>query len=202
MPYFGRVTLATPPGRPRGPGRPDGAELLAGLDRLDPADDDRPDGPGRGRPPESNPRPALVRPGDGLVGLPKLAEALAHAHDRGILHRDIKPSNVLVTSDALPMLLDFNLAGEPWADREEIEADRPGGTIAYMAPEHLEAVAQGEDNGLDARADVFSLGVLLFEALTGSRPFPTPTRDLGARGPCVGRGRGSTAASRPAGSPR
>jgi serine/threonine protein kinase len=105
----------------------------------------------------------------------RLAEALAHAHDRGVLHRDIKPSNVLVTGDGLPMLLDFNLAGEPWADRKEFEPDHLGGTLAYMAPEHLEAVSIGEDDRLDARADVFSMGVLLFEALTGSRPFPSPT---------------------------
>ena len=105
----------------------------------------------------------------------RLAEALAHAHDRGVLHRDIKPSNVLVTGDGLPMLLDFNLAGEHWADRKAFEPDHLGGTLAYMAPEHLEAVAIGEDDRLDGRADVFSLGVLLFEALTGSRPFPSPT---------------------------
>ena len=105
----------------------------------------------------------------------RLAEALAHAHDRGVLHRDIKPSNVLVTGDGLPMLLDFNLAGEPWADREAFEPAQLGGTLAYMAPEHLEAVSIGEDDRLDGRADVFSLGVLLFEALTGSRPFPSPS---------------------------
>ena len=104
----------------------------------------------------------------------RLAEALAHAHDRGVLHRDIKPSNVLVTGDGLPMLLDFNLAGEPWADRKEYEPDNLGGTLAYMAPEHLEAVSVGEDDRLDARADIFSMGVLLFEALTGSRPFSVP----------------------------
>ena len=105
----------------------------------------------------------------------RLAEALAHAHDRGVLHRDIKPSNVLVTGDGLPMLLDFNLAGEPWAERADFEPDHLGGTLAYMAPEHLEAVSIGEDDRLDGRADVFSLGVLLFEALTGSRPFPSPS---------------------------
>src|SRR5205823_2798182 len=71
-------------------------------------------------------------------------------------------------------LLDFNLAGEPWAERKEFEPDNLGGTLAYMAPEHLEAVGNGQDDRLDARADVFSLGVLLFEALTGSRPFPAP----------------------------
>jgi eukaryotic-like serine/threonine-protein kinase len=169
MPYFGRVTLARLLADPGARVAPTGAELLAALDRLDPL--------------EANPRNSSAR--STLTRLPfaraiawwgaRLAEALAHAHDRGVLHRDIKPSNVLVTGDGLPMLLDFNLAGEPWADRKEFEPDHLGGTLAYMAPEHLEAVAHGEDDRLDARADLFSLGVLLFEALTGSRPFPSPT---------------------------
>ena len=95
---------------------------------------------------------------------------------------------MLVTGDGMPMLLDFNLAREPWADRDELEPDRLGGTLDYMAPEHLEAVSIGEDDRLDARADVFWLGVLLFEALTGSRPFPRPRAARSPR-PCSGRPR-------------
>ncbi len=172
MPYFGRVTLARLLADPKAKVAPSGAELLEALDRLDPseASDDRPS--------HSSARTALARlPFARAIAWwgSRLADALAHAHDRGVLHRDIKPSNVLVTGDGLPMLLDFNLAGEPWADRNDLEPDRLGGTLAYMAPEHLEAVSTGEDDRLDARADVFSLGVLLFEALTGSRPFPSPT---------------------------
>jgi serine/threonine protein kinase len=169
MPYFGRITLARLLADPGARVAPTGAELLAALDRLDPVE---------ARQATSSARVVLAK-------LPfaralawwgaRLAEALAHAHDRGVLHRDIKPSNVLVTGDGLPMLLDFNLAGEPWADRQEFEPDHLGGTFAYMAPEHLEAVAQGEDDRLDGRADIFSTGVMLFEALTGSRPFPSPT---------------------------
>ena len=77
----------------------------------------------------------------------RLAEALAHAHDRGVLHRDIKPSNVLVTSDGMPMLLDFNLAREPLAD-DGTAADSAtlGGTIDYMAPEHLKALGEPSSN--------------------------------------------------------
>ena len=59
----------------------------------------------------------------------RLAEALQHAHDRGVLHRDIKPSNVLVTSDGLPMLLDFNLAQEPWIDHQDDPPTALGGTL-------------------------------------------------------------------------
>src|SRR5207248_10087941 len=88
-----------------------GAALLEALDRLVPA--------------EAAPavawswRTALVRRSYARAIAwwgARLAEALEHAHDRGVLHRDIKPSNVLVTADGLPMLLDFNLAREPLAE--------------------------------------------------------------------------------------
>ena len=107
----------------------------------------------------------------------RLAEALAHAHDRGVLHRDIKPSNVLVTSDGMPMLLDFNLAREPLADDgTATDPANLGGTIDYMAPEHLKALGEPTSAGVDGRADIYGMGVLLYEALTGKRPFSTPRR--------------------------
>lgn len=96
-----------------------------------------------------------------------LAEGLAHAHRRGIVHRDLKPANVLLADDGRPMLLDFNLAdGAVPGGGESLTV---GGTLPYMAPEHLDAVLSGAP--VDARCDLFSLGVILFELLTGRRPF-------------------------------
>ncbi len=98
----------------------------------------------------------------------ELADGLEHAHQRGILHRDIKPANVLLTDDGVPMLLDFNLAAD---FSPESQAKVFGGTLRYMAIEQLEAVKnrQGE---IDVRADVFSLGVILYELLNRKSAFP------------------------------
>ncbi len=142
---------------------------MGSLDRLEP-----PDGPAGG----SSGRAALARRSYVRAIAwwgARLAEALEHAHDRGVLHRDIKPSNVLVTSDGMPMLLDFNLAREP-IDGEHGGEAAPGGTVDYMSPEHLRALANGEPEGVDHRSDIYGLGVVLYEALTGCRPFDTPRR--------------------------
>jgi serine/threonine protein kinase len=100
----------------------------------------------------------------------RLAEGLAHAHDRGILHLDLKPANILLTDEGQPMLLDFNLA------RDTKSADSPqdalvGGTLSYMAPEHLRAFRR-EAVTVDERSDVYSLGLILYELLTGRPAFP------------------------------
>ncbi|MBY0228121.1 MAG: protein kinase, partial [Gemmataceae bacterium] len=104
-----------------------------------------------------------------------LADGLAHAHERGIVHRDLKPANVLLTDDGQPMLLDFNLADDT---KREGRAGRPGGTLPYMSPEHLAAFAGlpapfgGGRAAPDGRSDLYALGVILFELLTGTHPFP------------------------------
>ena len=104
----------------------------------------------------------------------RVADGLAHAHERGILHRDLKPANILLGDDGEPLLLDFNLAADTKL-RGPASAALIGGTLPYMAPEHLRAL-RGEDRTLDARCDLYSLGVILFELLTGNHPFETPPR--------------------------
>jgi serine/threonine protein kinase/Tfp pilus assembly protein PilF len=99
-----------------------------------------------------------------------LAEGLAHAHGRGILHLDLKPANVLLADDGTPLLLDFNLA----RDRAVGPRAQVGGTLAYMAPEQLDGFRARDDGRLDERTDLFALGVIAFELLTGRHPFPRP----------------------------
>ncbi|MFO0806220.1 MAG: protein kinase [Gemmataceae bacterium] len=108
----------------------------------------------------------------------QLAAGLAHAHERGILHRDLKPANVLLTDDGVPMLLDFSIA-EDVKRRGESQDVLVGGTLPYMAPEQMAAYS-GEARPIDGRADVFGLGAILFELLSGARPFPDRTGDENA----------------------
>ncbi len=107
-----------------------------------------------------------------------LADALSAAHERGIVHRDLKPANVMITREGRVKVLDFGLAkleapdsGSNATDmKTESRADltqkgRVFGTVAYMSPE------QARGGKIDARSDVFSLGVVLYQMLTGERPF-------------------------------
>lgn len=104
----------------------------------------------------------------------RLAEAIEHAHRRGVSHGDLKPSNVLIAADGRPMLLDFGLAVAWHAG--PAACGREGGTPLYMAPERLRALAEPgvasrpPSPRARHRADLYSLGLLLREALTGERP--------------------------------
>src|SRR5262249_44144341 len=90
-----------------------------------------------------------------------VATALHHAHQHGLVHRDVKPANILLDGAGHPFLTDFGLAL-----RDEDFGHDPGGmagTLAYMSPEQ----AHGHGHRVDGRADVYSLGVVLYELLTG-----------------------------------
>lgn len=107
--------------------------------------------------------------------LAEACDAVHHAHQKGVIHRDLKPSNILVAeppgTSPRPWIIDFGIArlmdGEPG---RTVAGGRPG-TPAYMSPEQI----LGDPAGIDARTDIFSLGVILYELLAGASPFRQPS---------------------------
>ncbi len=124
---------------------------------------------------------------DGIIHIfIQLADALSHAHERGVYHRDLKPLNILLTPDGKPMLVDFDLASYD-AEAGRVGARHVGGTLPYMAPEHLRTFAGRSSAALkqvDARSDLFSLGVILYQLLTGRFPFGSLPRAVLEREYC------------------
>ncbi|HEY1377809.1 MAG TPA: serine/threonine-protein kinase, partial [Gemmataceae bacterium] len=172
MPYFGGATLARllAAVRPTPPARRTGRDLAEALDREQAA------APGVA-PARRQARRELAESGyvEAVCHVGAcLADALQYAHDRGLVHLDLKPSNVLLAADGQPMVLDFHLARPPLSPAEPGPAWL-GGTPGYMSPEQAAALAAARlgrpvPRPVDGRSDVYSLGVVLYEALAGGLP--------------------------------
>ena len=115
-------------------------------------------------------QPQLPRQVAGIIR--KLAEGLAHAHERGFLHRDLKPTNVMIATNGQPKIMDFGLARRfgVIGDIRLTQSNTIVGSPAYMSPEQ----ARSENDTLTPASDIYSLGTLFFELLTGELPFKGP----------------------------
>lgn len=113
-----------------------------------------------------------------LALIARICDAVQHAHQRGVIHRDLKPANILVTESGQPKILDFGVARATEADVSaatlQTTAGELLGTLPYMSPEQL----AGDPRNIDTRCDVYGMGVVAFELLTGEPPFDTKGKSI------------------------
>ncbi len=111
-------------------------------------------------------RAAPMSPEESINLIRKIADGIANCHDNGIIHRDLKPENILITRDGQPIILDFGLALTKGSHRVTYaNLSSAAGTPEYMAPEQIEG------HRGDQRTDIYAIGTMLFELLTGTTPF-------------------------------
>ncbi len=112
-----------------------------------------------------------------LALMARICEAVHHAHQRGLIHRDLKPGNILIEETGQPKILDFGVARLTEAEAQltvQTEVGQIVGTLAYMSPEQV----TGDPLEVDTRSDVYSLGVILYQLLTGQLPYTVSGRQI------------------------
>lgn len=108
-----------------------------------------------------------IQPAEAVDLVQKIASSLAAAHAKGIVHRDVKPGNILFRADGTPLLSDFGIAKRLTGDADLTSTGMFVGSPNYMAPE------QSDSGPIDGRADIYALGVIFYEMLSGRKPYPS-----------------------------